>query len=71
MGLSTSEKVELSTYQIKDVARAWYVQWKDNRPLSGGPLTWEVFKKAFLDSFFPRHKRETKVVEFITFIKEV
>ena len=26
MGLSTSEKVELATYQLKDVAQAWYVQ---------------------------------------------
>ena len=28
-------------------------------------MTWEVFKKAFRDWFFPRDKRETKVVEFI------
>ncbi len=33
--------------------------------LSGGPVTWEVFKKDFLDIFFPREKREAKVVEFI------
>ena len=25
MGLTTSEKAELSTYQLKDVARTWYV----------------------------------------------
>ena len=28
-------------------------------------MTWEVFKKAFLDRFFPRENREAKVVEFI------
>ena len=28
-------------------------------------MTWEVLKKAFLDLFFPREKREAKVVEFI------
>ena len=39
MGLSTSEKVELSTYQLKEVAQAWYVQLRDNRPLRGGPVT--------------------------------
>ena len=33
MGLSTSEKAELSTYILKDVAQAWYAQWRDNRPL--------------------------------------
>ena len=54
MGLSISEKAELATYQLKDVAQTWYVQWRDNRPLRGGSVTWDVFKKAFIDRFFPR-----------------
>ena len=65
MGLSTSKKAELTTYQLKDVAQAWFVQWRDNRPLRGGHLTWEIFKKTFLNQFFPREMREAKVVEFI------
>ena len=64
MRLTTSEKIELATYQLKDVAQTWYVQWRDNRPLRGGLVTWEIFKKAFLDRFIPREKREAKVVEF-------
>ena len=28
-------------------------------------MTWETFKKAFLDRFFPRDQRESKVEEFI------
>ena len=28
-------------------------------------MTWEIFKKSFLDRFLPREKRETKVEEFI------
>ena len=47
MGLSACEKAELATYQLKDVAQAWYVQWRDNRLLRGGPLTWEIFKMLF------------------------
>ncbi|KAH0658138.1 hypothetical protein KY289_026886 [Solanum tuberosum] len=31
-----------------------------NRPVGAGPIDWEVFKKAFLDRFFPREKREAK-----------
>ena len=27
-------------------------------------MNWEIFKKGFLDRFFPREKREAKVVEF-------
>ena len=65
MGLSTSEKDELSTYQLKDLDEALYVQWRDNRTLRGGPVTWENFKKAFLDRLFPREMRKVKVVEFI------
>ena len=54
VGLSTSEKAELATYQLKDVAQAWYVQWIDNRPLRGGWMTWEAFNKDFLYRFFTR-----------------
>ena len=35
MGLITSEKDDLDTYQLKDVAQICYVQWRDNRPLRG------------------------------------
>ena len=65
MGFSTSEKAELATYQLKDVDRAWFVQWTDNRPLRGGPLTWEIFKKAFLDWLFLMQMKEAKIMEFI------
>ena len=65
MGLNTSKKAELATYQLKGVDQTWYVQWRDNRLLRGEPVTWEIFKKAFLDRFFPWEKREAKVVEFI------
>lgn len=62
MGLSIREKAEFSRYQLKDVAQSWYVQWRDNRPLRGGPVIWEIFKEAFLDWFFPRNIGEEKVV---------
>ncbi|TMX05474.1 hypothetical protein EJD97_018752 [Solanum chilense] len=35
MGLTTSKKTELATYQLQDVAQVSYVQWRDNRPLRG------------------------------------
>ncbi|XP_069154399.1 uncharacterized protein [Solanum lycopersicum] len=65
MVLTNNKKVELCTYQLKDVAQTWYIQLRDNTPSKGGPMTWEIFKKAFLDQFFPKDKREAKVVEFI------
>ncbi|XP_015075587.1 uncharacterized protein LOC107019707 [Solanum pennellii] len=39
--------------------------WQDNRALGGVPVTWEMFKTAFLQRFFPREMREAKVEEFI------
>ena len=65
MGVSSSERAELATYQLKNVAQTWYVKWTDNRPLRGGSVTWKIFMAAFLDQFFPREMREEKVMEFI------
>ena len=65
MGVITTEKVELATYQLKDVSLTWYYEYKDSMSLRGGPLTWEIFKKAFPERFFPREQRESKFEEFI------
>ena len=59
------EKDELASYKLKDVARTWYTQWRENRVLRGGPLAWEIFKRYFLDRLFPRELRASKVEEFI------
>ena len=64
-GVSTTEKAEFAAYQLKDVAQTWYNQWKDSSALGGGLVTWEIFRKTFLDIFLPREKREDKVEEFI------
>ena len=65
MGVTSNEKDELATYQLKDVAQTWYTQWKENRVLRVGPLSWEILSSTFFDRFFPREKREAKVEEFI------
>ena len=49
---------------INDVAETLYTQWMDNMVLRGGPVTWEIFRRAFLDRLYPREKREAKVEEF-------
>ena len=59
------KKVELATYQLKDMAKNRYIYWRGNRPLRGCPVTWYIFKMDFLDLFFPREKRKSKVEEFI------
>ena len=56
MGLYTSDKAELSTYQLRDVNQVWYVQLIDNMPLEGGLVTCEIFNMDFylIDSFLGR-----------------
>ena len=69
IGVTSSEKAELASYQLKDVSQTWYVQWRDNRSLRGGPVTYEIFKAAFLDRLFLREMREEKVMEFINLLQ--
>ena len=33
IGVTSREKVELDSYQFREVAQVWYIQWKDNRPV--------------------------------------
>lgn len=78
MGATYTEKVELSSYHLKDIAQTWCKMWQDSRALGGVPVRWELFKIAFLERFFPREMRESKVVsnsrddliKFLTWIVE-
>ena len=59
------EKAELTSYQLKDVAKTWCKMWQDGRVLGGVSVTWELFKTTFLERFFPREMMEVMVEEFI------
>ena len=65
MVLASNEKDKIASDQLKDVSQTWYTQWRYNRGLRAGPITLEVFRRAFLNHFFHREKREAKVEEFI------
>ena len=64
MGVSSQEKAELVTYQLKDVAQVLYKQWKEDNSLEKVILV-GFFKMTFLDRFFPLELREKKMKEFI------
>ena len=53
MDVTPREKAELVDYQLKDVAQVWFEQWRIDRPLGRGPVSWEEFKEAFLYRLFP------------------
>ena len=65
MGVSSNEKTELASYQLKDVAQVWYEKWKEERPVREGTVSWASFKMTFLDRFFPFELRKRKIQEFI------
>ena len=46
-----------AAYQLKEVSQVLYEQWKDEKPVIEGWITWESFKTTFLDRFFPLELR--------------
>src|SRR5687767_5621690 len=64
MGVTSEEKAELAAYQLKGVAQIWFEQWRELRGVDALP-SWDEFKAAFLDHFFPLELREAKMREFL------
>ena len=63
--VTSRDKEELASYQLRDVSQILYTQWKDNRLEGLGPIEWDKCKEAFLSMYFPRERRKAKVEEFI------
>ena len=53
MVVSSQEKTKLVAYQLRDVAQVWYEQWKDERPVRKGTVTWTTFKMTLHEGFSP------------------
>ena len=67
MHISETEAVELASYQLKDVAVAWYEMWVDSRGPNAPPAVWQEFSQAFMEHFLPQELREAKVEKFLNF----
>ena len=37
--VTRNDRVELKSYQLKDVAYIWYIHWKENRGANAAPIT--------------------------------
>ena len=53
MHVADTERVELVAYQLKNVARTWFDQWKKGSDEDVPHPSWVCFEEAFLDCFFP------------------
>ncbi|WMV29306.1 hypothetical protein MTR67_022691 [Solanum verrucosum] len=51
----------MASYQLKDVVDKWFTLWKENRGVDAASVSWDCFAGAFLDRFFPRELRISKV----------
>ncbi|WMV46127.1 hypothetical protein MTR67_039512 [Solanum verrucosum] len=64
MQVTCNDRVELASYQLKDVAHIWLTKSKENRGADPAFVTWEYFTGSFLDRYFLRGLREAKAKEF-------
>ncbi|KAH0693675.1 hypothetical protein KY285_020772 [Solanum tuberosum] len=62
MHVADTERVELVVYQLKNISRTWFDQWKEDRAEDAPPASWACFAEAFLGRFFPRELKEAKMV---------
>lgn len=46
-------RFDLATYQVNNVARTWFDQWKEVDLKHAPSVRWTYFEKAFLGLFFP------------------
>ena len=51
MQVTRNDRIDLASYQLKDVDQIWYTQWKENRGANAAPITWDYFSETFLDRF--------------------
>ncbi|TMW99786.1 hypothetical protein EJD97_001963 [Solanum chilense] len=58
-----NNRVELTSYQPKDVAHSCHTQWKENKVTDETPITWDCLSETFLDRFFPIDLTEAKAEE--------
>lgn len=53
MHVTKAERVELAAYQLKNVARTWFDQWKAGRDTDAPHSSQDYFEEAFQRPFFP------------------
>ena len=61
MGSIGTEKNDVASYLLKDVAQTWCKMCQDSCVLGGVTVTWELFNTTFMERFFPREMRKAKV----------
>ena len=61
MHVTDDERVELDAYNLKNMARNMFNQWKEGRYEDAPHLSWACFEEAFMGHFIPQELKEAKV----------
>ncbi|XP_050941530.1 uncharacterized protein LOC127149710 [Cucumis melo] len=61
-------KVELAAFLLQNGAEDWW-RMEESRRRTTGDISWNEFKKAFFDKFYPRSFRDAKRNEFLRLTK--
>lgn len=56
--------MELVSYQLQRKANEWWTTWKGGRSLDAPSMTWEEFRRAFMERFILRSMRIMGVRKF-------
>lgn len=65
MQCSEVQKVRFGTHMLAEEADDWWVSLLPVHEQDGAVVTWAVFKRGFLNRYFPEDVREKKEIEFL------
>lgn len=61
---SGEQSFKFASYQLQDMANAWFETWLKGREVGIPPTNWEEFREVFLECFLPLSVREARAREF-------
>jgi len=67
MQCSEAHKVRFGTHMLAEEADDWWVSLLPILEHDGAEVTWAVFRREFLDRYFPEDVRGKKEIEFLEF----
>jgi len=59
------QKVRFGTHMLDEEADDWWISLLPILEQDGVEVTWAVFRRDFLDRYFPEDVREKKEIEFL------
>jgi len=65
MACSEGQKVAFGTYTLVEEDEYWWENTRQCLEAEGQDVTWDVFKRVFLEKYFPEDVRNKKEMELL------